>query len=66
MSKIKVLLPEDIELETNDTDENGLYLGEARDNLIDALSREDSEREWELSKFSIDELEAELKRRKPF
>jgi len=66
MSKIKVLVPEDIELETNDTNSNGLYPGEARDNLIDALSREDSEREWELSKFSIDELEAELKRRKPF
>lgn len=66
MSKIKVLVPEDIELETNDTDKDGLYPGEARDNLMDAISREDSEREWELSKFSTGELEKELLRRKPF
>ena len=41
MSKIKVLVPEDIELETNDTNSNGLYPGEARDNLMDAIYRED-------------------------
>lgn len=46
-----------------DTDENGLYPGEARDNLMDAVSREKSEREWELGKYSDQELKDELKRR---
>ena len=66
MARIKALVDEDIELETNDTDKNGLYPGEARDNLVDAISREDSEREWELSKFSITELQEEIARRTPF
>jgi hypothetical protein len=68
MSKIKQLVPEDFEpdYQINDTDENGLYPNETRDNLVDAISRENAEREWELSKFSLYELEEEIKRRKPF
>jgi len=70
MSKIgdKVIQLDEMGLER--TDENLSALNELQppkptssDRLTEAMERELAEREWELSKFSIEELEEELERR---
>jgi len=60
MSKIKQLLeqsPEDIMATVNDTDASGCYPGQA------LHEREQAELQWELSKYSDQDLHDEINRR---
>lgn len=47
-------------------DANGMYPGEAKDNLLNAIEIEKADREYQLSKYSDQELKDELLRRRPF
>jgi hypothetical protein len=44
-------------------DANGLYPGEAKDNLLNAVETEKADKEYQLSKYSEAELKDELTRR---
>lgn len=79
MTKLKPISVEDIETgeltsfteyeQDHDRalDGNGNYPGEtARDRLIDAIEVEKADHIYQLTKYSDDELKAELLRRKPF
>jgi hypothetical protein len=69
MSKIKVLLPEDITLEYSDPFDipsEVHYEKTSADNLWDAIEVEKADREWQLSKFTDTEIADEYKKRFPF
>lgn len=71
MSKIKEIIAEDLFLERSEPffypgEEEVIFPKTAADRLFDAIAQESADREWQLSKYTDDEIKTEYLKRFPF